>query len=467
MKVILLLLLASALAISAATAAVVMNEVMPKAPEWIEIYNPGQETLNLSNWQIRDNSGDYPDSITCWNISNCSLVTSSEYFLILGRNAAISSITNQTASYYYVDDQAIGNGLGDSGDNISFFSSNYSASIIYGGSQANKSVSRNPDGAEGLEFCAPTPGAQNNCAQSGQDDGNETEEKQDESEIIIADAPDDARFGDSIDIELNVYKGDTSKYAVYVYVEDGDGNKVSGKITEHFHTKFSNQTVDIELQLDCENESGDYEIVAEGLDEEDRREIGLSACFEDAGDVSEGDENSSGITIGDFSYNVVVPNSIILDEKFQVKLKITSDAGQEQNFLVWSYVYEGSRCYSCGNGERESNAKSIVVPEKSSAETILENSVADADSGTYKLKIKVLQEGLKTAKEFTYDVDVRQNQNSSPEENSENNSEEAVSAPMTSNAIVETGSFSLKGAMPYFLAAICALAAIYALIKKI
>lgn len=458
-----LCILLSVVAIQAASASIMINEVAPKTPEWLELYNPGHETLDLSNWQITDNSSDYPDSITCWSISNCSLITDSEYFLILGRNANISDITNQSTVYYYVDDSSIGNGLNDGGDNISLHNSTYSTSIAYSSSQTNKSISRNPDGSESLEFCTLTPGAANNCTMQQEENENETEE----SEIKITDAPDEARFGDTIDVELDVYKGDTSKYAVYVYVEDDDGNKVSDKITLHFNTKFSEQISEVELQLKCKNETGTYEIIAEGLDTEDSEEIDISACGDDGSESDEMDgEENSGTTIGDFTYNLIVPNSINIGEEFAVIIRISSNAEQEQNFLVWSYVYNGSRCLSCGNdATRESNAKSIAISSGSEAEIELRNVVDDADPGTYKLKVKALQEGLKTPKEFTYDLEIEKPSSFRQNESTQKNSEEIPESSSISD--FETHSFSLRKSLPYLLATACALVAIYLIIKKI
>lgn len=292
---------------------------------------------------------------------------------------------------------------------------------------------------------------------------------QEESEIKIIDAPTKAQFGEKIEVEINVYKGDTSKYAVYVYVEDQDGKDVSDKITLHFKTKYSNQTVEVELQLKCKNETGDYDIVVEGLGTEDIEEIKLSSCDADAGENTSNDA----ITIGDFSYSLTIPNTINLNEEFTVKLKIASEAEQEQNFRVWSYVYRGNKCYSCSDNEtRESNAKSITIQPGSSAEVELQNSVKEADSGSYKLKIKALQEGLKTPKEFTYNVTIKEQKASSQSSqetgtDQSDNQSSIQSAPGITGSVIESKSFSINKTLPYILATICALLVIYIIIKKI
>ena len=111
---------------------------------------------------------------------------------------------------------------------------------------------------------------------------NETEEnnEQEESSIKISDSPSKAKFGQDIDIDLEIYKGSTNKYALYVYVEDEDKNKVSEKKTLHLRTKYKDYEETVSLDLDCLNESGNYKIIAEGLDDRDTETIYLESCFE-------------------------------------------------------------------------------------------------------------------------------------------------------------------------------------------
>jgi hypothetical protein len=292
------------------------------------------------------------------------------------------------------------------------------------------------------------------------------QEQEDESSIKIKDAPDEAVFGDTIDVEARVYKGDTSKYAVYFYVEDGDGDKVSDKITLHFETKFSNQTASVELQLKCLNESGDYEIVVEGLDTEDREEIHLDSCDSNQ-DNSLGDDSGEGITLGDFTYSLTVPNAINISKEFAVKVKIASDADQEQNFLVWSYVYSGNNCLSCNGEVRESNAKSIIVLPDSDAEIELKNIVTDTQPGTYKLKVKVLQEGLKTPKEFTYNVSIQGATFESDSSTNEDSSKAISSTTLGSSTESNESRVSAERIILYIFITLCALFVIFLIIKKI
>jgi len=66
--------------------------------EWIEIYNPKNLTLNLSEWKINVSGDIY--NITCENIPHCNLTTSSTYFIVIWKKANISAITNNSITYF-------------------------------------------------------------------------------------------------------------------------------------------------------------------------------------------------------------------------------------------------------------------------------------------------------------------------------------------------------------------------------
>ena len=104
--------------LSFASASVRINEVKPEGIEWIEVWNEDKITLNLNNWTIKDNSTDKPDTLSCKNIIDCSLITDTEFFLILGNATKIEDITKESIIYFYTDDTKIGNGLTDNGDII-------------------------------------------------------------------------------------------------------------------------------------------------------------------------------------------------------------------------------------------------------------------------------------------------------------------------------------------------------------
>ena len=191
--------------------AIGLNEVHPRTSEWVEIFS--QEFLNLSEWRIVDNSNQ-SDNITCYIIENCSLYTNASYFIIIGRNTNISSITNQTITYFYVDDQLIGNGLSDDGDFISFYNSTISVNMSYNWSFAGSWAWNATDW---IECYNPTPGAENNCT-------NETEE-QEFGNVFINGwniSSNNLSVNETVNITINVSNLDDRSYNIssYFIIED-------------------------------------------------------------------------------------------------------------------------------------------------------------------------------------------------------------------------------------------------------
>ncbi len=147
------------------TSGIMINEVGAKNPEFVEIYNPTNEILNLSEWQIKDGSGDNshnPDNITCYNIANCSLSINYTYFIIIERGTNITSITNEPINYFYVDDSDLGYGLNDPGDNITFYNSTFSSFFSWSSSSADLNKSWQFYNNIWQE-CNRTPGKENYC----------------------------------------------------------------------------------------------------------------------------------------------------------------------------------------------------------------------------------------------------------------------------------------------------------------
>lgn len=137
-----------------------INEVSPRGPEFVEVYNINNEIINLSEWYIKDASNS-TDNIVCENIPNCSLIINFTYFIIIGNNTLISEITAQPINYFYVDDSTVADNLNDGGDNITFFNSTYSSSFYYNYSEANKSWQFYN---ETWQLYIPTPGTENTCS---------------------------------------------------------------------------------------------------------------------------------------------------------------------------------------------------------------------------------------------------------------------------------------------------------------
>ena len=86
-----------------------------------------------------------------------------------------------------------------------------------------------------------------------------------------------AAFGDSLRVRIFVYKGDTSKYNLDLYLVDNDNNQLSKRSEINIENKFTNYTMIIPLQIEpncnVKYPDGTYKIILKGLDEVDSKEI--------------------------------------------------------------------------------------------------------------------------------------------------------------------------------------------------
>jgi len=235
-----------------------------------------------------------------------------------------------------------------------------------------------------------------------------------DSFIKILDIDKSAEFGDVVDVKLSVYRGDTSKYAVYAYVAEKDGTKVSEKVTMHFKNKFMNNslTIPIQLDLNCDSkfDKDDYEVIVEGLDTSDDEEIEISGKSSDCGGSSSStssstSSSSSSKTGKKFEYDIISkPYSVLNGEEFKTEVELENNDDEDYTIDIWSYVYKGSVSYS---GEREGNMQSFILDEGEVKKIELWN-IVDADNGDYKIKVKIRKNNQKTTNDITESIKVKE-----------------------------------------------------------
>ncbi|MBU2523494.1 MAG: hypothetical protein KKE23_04380 [Nanoarchaeota archaeon] len=155
--------------------------------------------------------------------------------------------------------------------------------------------------------------------------------------------------------------------------------------------------------------------------------------------------------VNEISYNITLPIKIVSEEEFIVKVEINNNQNKSQDFEVWSYVYISSKCYSCYWGKiRESNKQNVSLNARSLKAIELEDKV-NASEGKYKLKIKILREGILTPLEFTYDVNVTNKEisgeegGSTSELSNETMKEDASAAKFSSDETAPTFSILNNG----------------------
>ncbi|MFH1237563.1 MAG: hypothetical protein V1648_04140 [Candidatus Aenigmatarchaeota archaeon] len=156
--------------------------------------------------------------------------------------------------------------------------------------ECNENISREwtPPATKGTEayrimahlyvFGCNDTGASNNHADKIVVVGGEPPVKESSIKILEIDVGSDkkAKFGDMVDVVVNVYKGDTTKSSIDVWIENAAGTKIA-KANLNVYEKFSNQTITIPLQINpnCDGNyaNGSYAVRTEGLDSRDYGEL--------------------------------------------------------------------------------------------------------------------------------------------------------------------------------------------------
>lgn len=323
------------------SAQVRINEVMP-APnitnaEWVELYS--NETINLNGWIL--------DTQNQNMTFNNAII---EDYLIITKNKedflSLWPFVNQSKIIVW------GNmGLTNTGDNVTLNNTilridNTTYPSFSSTTMKNKTWALNSSNL--WQICSnPTPGQQNYCPEIPQQNQTQNQTNQTQplsSYIEIQDYPEEALFGDNIDVKVNIYRGDTSKYAVYARVEKDNGYDLSEETTIHVLTKYINYSlkIPIQLKLNCDRDydNDTYNIIIEGLGLNISEEIKLygksSLCpKEEQQETQENkteetiqekvQEDSNNESISDNLINTESPflTGDIIDSKGATTLKIT------------------------------------------------------------------------------------------------------------------------------------------------
>ncbi|MEM4230573.1 MAG: lamin tail domain-containing protein [Candidatus Pacearchaeota archaeon] len=262
------------------SANVIINEVMPHTNnslgnEWIELYNPTNESINLTNWKINDTQGNDYINLTISNSSYALIVDDNVNFngsygceavYLLLNNSNISCFEVSEIGKYGLNDEGEGIFLyNETGDLISNFS--WTTNIKSSG----KSWSFN---GTDWQTCIPTPGYENNCyfpqicvqnwscsAWSNCTNGIQTRTCTDlnncsnntgkpyESQscnnqniYLEIDYEDEIKNGDEIEVEVKAYNLANVDYDIKVYITQEDNDKIISETYNEEEEKWKSST---------------------------------------------------------------------------------------------------------------------------------------------------------------------------------------------------------------------------------
>ena len=153
----------------AVAGSIVINEVDSQPADWVEFYNPGTATLDISGYQIRDNSDDHR-----WQFGDGSIIAAGEFLVVNEASIGLVGGVEQRFS------AAIGIG---STDRIRLYDRTgaliddtqpWQGHAVIDGDFAAASYARCPDGEGDFVLARETSGASNSCVQP--DAGGQSEE---------------------------------------------------------------------------------------------------------------------------------------------------------------------------------------------------------------------------------------------------------------------------------------------------
>ncbi len=238
---------------------------------------------------------------------------------------------------------------------------------------------------------------------------------------IVKVTPEVSVFGGLVRIEIEVYKGSTNKYSLNAFVEKGE-EKVSQTTKINLKEKFTDYklTLPIQLKPNCNLKiaEGKAEVIIKGLDQSAKKEIVLDGvdkvlCRDYLSYVKEEDKSKNSgksmekSTKRKLSYSVTeFPEKISSGEEFDISLFFSGDSS-EHEFKIWSYLYRGSRCYSCCAdcelvfGKDNNFLEFSLAPDEDREIRLSLSADKNMEAGEYKLKVKINKDNQKTDNELT------------------------------------------------------------------
>ncbi|MBI1969945.1 hypothetical protein HYS48_04590 [Candidatus Woesearchaeota archaeon] len=286
-------------------------------------------------------------------------------------------------------------------------------------------------------------------------------------------------FGKQFEILLEIYKGDTRKSVVEVFVVNQDKQKVSDVSKFSAREKFTVYEISLPMQMKQGCNEGQHTLLAKGLDG-----IQEMPIFVEKGENCERTEKSEAVkekqeemekpdTSPSLLRLVEGPSQAMVGKPFSVVVAIENPSDEARNFIVWSYIYRGSKSYS---GEREGNKQETRVEAKSREEVELWNTVKDAKDGIYKIKVRALQERRKTPLEITNDISLSRPEELQEEEipalqkageaEQENQVKVIPLEPVTGSIVLESKTNKLKRHMLLILLGLCFLTIVVLVMRE-
>lgn len=137
---------------------ILINEIDSQPADWVEFYNPGTETLDISGYEIRDNSDDHR-----WQFPAGTSIAGGAYLVVgettNGLSGGVPTLFTAAVGIGSADRIRLYDAQGAMIDD----SEPWSAHAAIDGDAAAATLARCPDGEGPFVLAYPTPGATNSC----------------------------------------------------------------------------------------------------------------------------------------------------------------------------------------------------------------------------------------------------------------------------------------------------------------
>ena len=343
--------------------------------EWVELYNEGNNDLDLKEMKLYDNIGVDPDIIISSTNTLTDTIIKGKGYLTIYMNGRYGFLNN------------------DDFEKISLYKNDTLIDeVTYSGSKEGESWAK----VNGIwQQTIPTPGDENR--------GNSTETSTSlEIKEVYVGSDEKAKFGDTLSVAIEVYKGNSTRTSVQLWLEGTE--EISKKTKTNLEEKFTNYKLTLPIQLlpNCNYKypNGTYTIVLEGLGERDEEEVKIEGITKNLCEVVKTTNEK------EISYELIEPpKEAYSGEEIEIKIRIMNKESKKETFEVWSYVYGGNIYAS--DGKDTENMQEVTLFGGSSAVLGLKNKIKEGlSSGDYGLKVKVKKQELKTPVQLTSTIKI-------------------------------------------------------------
>jgi len=257
------------------------------------------------------------------------------------------------------------------------------------------------------------------------------ENRSSSSWINITDvSPSSVKWGESFDVELEVYRGNTSEDDVDIYVNgtSGTASKVSDETTIHTSERYTiyELMVPVQLKPNCDGDwpDGTYKLVASGLGQTATKNVSISGISSSTCENVTSSSGSSGgggsecpqvlnESVGEDSnfYFVRAPSEVGIGQTFETVVRVKNNATTRRNLTIYAYAFDGNKLLSDGKangtwqGDWEANAQTISLGAGESTNIGFMNKIkTNVTAGTYKLRVRI-----KDVKDLTRSLKITEN----------------------------------------------------------